>query len=179
MMKLIFAVTAAMLLLSCTPAASGDYNDDLETSRAVIRRVFDGGTVEVEFMENRRPKGAGQTETLRLIGVEADPYSTAPGAVCSTWAEAAAQYIGRYKDGGIVYVQTDSITGSRDAAGRLNAYIWFDDSEERLLNEDLIAAGLVRFRSMPMDSWISGRLSEAEKQAKKKHTGRWHDWNEF
>ena len=107
---------------------------------------------------------------VRLIGTaspwSAEPTSTAADAV---WEQAGTEWAKRLAAGREVRLQFDHERVNRD--GCFLAYVWIGD---RLLNEELIRAGLARSDARPRClRTFKDRFRRAQQQAKADRRGMW------
>ena len=122
-----------------------------------VERVIDGDTLLL----------ADQTR-VRLIGVDT-PECVQPEHPVEPWAPEASEFTRAFVAGGQVRLQLDR--ERLDRHGRLLAYVWVD---ERLLNEQLLFAGLARYE--PQFHYAEGmkrRFRKAEAQARAARVGLW------
>lgn len=134
-----------------TPEQSDQSSAPIEggTSRsAVVTRVIDGDTVEVQYDD-------GETDTVRLIGVDSpettlsktDPaefgYSDTSGARdhLYNWGQKAESFAVERLEGSSVRVVTDPQGDTRGYYGRLLGYIYVDGEN---FNKELVADGYAR-----------------------------------
>jgi micrococcal nuclease len=124
---------------------------------AVVARTVDGDTL---LLSDR--------QRLRLIGVNA-PESVKPDHPVEPWGPEAAEFTRRFVAGGAVRLQFD---GDRtDQYGRLLACVWVGD---RMLNEELVRAGLARAeRQYHFSAELRARLTAAEAEARAARRGIW------
>jgi micrococcal nuclease len=122
-----------------------------------VRRVIDGDTV---LLAN----GA----RVRLIGVDA-PESVKPDWPVESWGPEAAEFTRRFLVGGLARLQFDR--ERLDRFDRYLAYVWVDD---RMLNEELVRAGLARVeRKFRYSQTMKRRFERAEEQAQIERRGIW------
>ncbi len=144
------------------PLAEGDYD---------VARVVDGDTLIV-----RPPAGApgvGRREIrLRLLGIDC-PESVKPDHPVEPWAREAEKFTGKFVAGGSVRLRFDK--RRLDQYDRYLAYVFVDD---RMLNEELVRAGLATVSTFPGDSdSMTRRLRAAENEAKEQSRGVWSGRN--
>jgi micrococcal nuclease len=134
-------------------------------------RVVDGDTLVVEPTET---KSATDTSSgsfpVRLLGVDC-PESVHPDRPVEPWALEAAQFTREFVAGGRVWLRFDR--RRVDKYHRRLAYVLVQD---KLLNEELLRAGLARTMIYPGDSeTIARRLRAAEQEARQNRRGLWGD----
>jgi len=122
-----------------------------------VARVIDGDTLE---LTNRA--------RVRLIGVDT-PETVKPNHPVEPWGPEAAEFTRRFVSGSEVRLEFDHERADRH--GRFLAYVWVG---QRLLNEELIRAGLGRFEPHYRYSRVfKERLRRAEREAKAEKRGIW------
>ena len=125
--------------------------DRLEPGPYHVERVVDGDTL---LLSN----GA----RVRLLGVDT-PETVKPDHPVEPWGPEATRFTKDFVRGGRVRLQFDRTR--KDRYGRFLAYVWVD---RRLLNEELLRAGLARL-SLYLDRYhepdIERRLRQAAKEA--------------
>ncbi len=124
----------------------GDDLDRFDRRRAIIRAVNDDATVQVST-------DRGDANVV-LLGAD-------PGA-------GAAQFLRSFV-GRSILIRLEPLQ-SRDAAGRLRAYLYLDDSN--VLNVDLVREGWARAERRVRHS-LAALMDGAELEAKKKRRGLW------
>ena len=132
-----------------------------------VVRVVDGDTIIVRTPGASRFDGAPQAR-VRLLGIDA-PESVKPDHPVEPWGPEASEFTREFLSGGEVELRLDR--RRKDRYDRFLAYVY---AEERLLNEELVRAGLARASPYPGDSpQIARRLEEAEEEAKRAKVGMW------
>lgn len=142
------------------PLPEGDYQ---------VLRVVDGDTLIVRPLA-QAPDAAPASEGLRvrLLGIDC-PESVRPDYPVEPWGPEAAQFTREFVAGGLVRLQFDR--RRMDRYDRWLAYVAVGD---RLLNEELVRAGLARVRTYAGDSEsLARRLRAAEQEAKQQGRGIW------
>jgi micrococcal nuclease len=122
-----------------------------------VGRVVDGDTL---LLSN----GA----RVRLIGADT-PETVKPNHPVEPWGKEATQFTREFVAGGEVRLEFDR--EEKDKYGRFLAYVWVDD---RMLNEELIRAGLAR--AEPQYRYAAAmkrRFMRAEAEARKAGHGIW------
>lgn len=143
---LLALVVAAWLLGGCTEGEGGS---------ATVVAVQDGDSLVVRL-------ASGREERVRLIGIDA------PERGQGVWAERARGFARRQAGGRTVRLELDLET--HDRYGRLLAYVWIED---RLLNEELLRAGLARLYTIPPNVRHVDRFVLAQREARRARTGIW------
>lgn len=122
-----------------------------------VQRVVDGDTL---LLANHA--------RVRLIGVDT-PETVKPNHPVEAWGKEAAEFTRQFVADGLVHLQFDRERSDRH--GRFLAYVWVGD---RMLNEELIRAGLAR--AEPQYRYarsMKERFRRAEQEAKAAGLGIW------
>ncbi len=129
----------------------------LEPGQHHVERVVDGDTILVD-----------PHSRVRLIGVNA-PETVKPDWPVEPWGPEASAFTKHFLAGGEVRLEFDD--EPVDEYGRYLAYVWVDD---KMLNEELVRAGLAHFeRGFHYSAAMKRRFGHAEADAKRKHLGIW------
>lgn len=123
-------------------------------SAAVVVSITDGDTIRVRLPD-------GTEERVRLIGIDAPE----PGA---TGAAEATNLLRELLGDGSVMLTVD--VSDRDRFDRLLRYVWVGD---RLINEELVAAGVAIAKRYPPDTAYAEVFETAEAQAQVLAIGLW------
>ena len=135
-----------------------DTSSVIEAGTYHVARVIDGDTIKL----------AEGGERLRLIGADA-PETVKPNWPVEPWGPEASQFTKRFLAGGKVRLQFDG--QRRDKYGRMLAYVWVAD---RMLNEELILAGLARAEPQYHYSQeMKSRFLRDEEEARAARRGIW------
>jgi micrococcal nuclease len=130
----------------------------LESGAFQIARVVDGDTLLL----------ADPDERVRLIGANA-PETVKPNWPVEPWGPEASAFTKHFVAGGEIRLQFDS--ERRDKYGRILAYVWVGD---RMLNEELIRAGLARAEMQyHYSAAMKARFRHAETEARTARRGIW------
>ena len=122
-----------------------------------VERVVDGDTLLLSDRTRVRLQGIDTPETVK------------PDHPVEPWGPEASAFAKQFVGDGQVRLQFDR--ERIDQHGRLLAYVWKDD---RLLNEELLRAGLARAQLQYRYSQrMKRRFREAEQEAKRAHRGIW------
>ncbi len=141
---------------SAPSASSGDLG---ATAHRVVR-VVDGDTLIVML--------AGEKERVRLIGANT-PETVKPDWPVEPWGPEASQFTKEFLAGGVVRLEFDG--PCRDKYGRTLAYVWVGD---RMLNEELIRAGLARAEMQyHYSEAMKSRFRRVEAEARAARRGIW------
>jgi micrococcal nuclease len=135
-------------------------------------RVVDGDTIIVAPLEPRRESsGPVPQARLRLLGVDT-PETVQPGHPVEPWGAEATAFTKEF----LASSQPLEIRLDRrrkDRYGRFLAYVYVDG---RMLNEELVRAGLAEVVDYPGDSpQIKRVLRQAEEEARDEQRGLWSE----
>jgi endonuclease YncB( thermonuclease family) len=134
----------------------GDDWTSFDKQSATITSVIDGDTVEAQAP-------SGLHETVRLLGVDA------PDVPEGYWSAESKQALAERVEGKSVTLRLDS-TQTRDARGRLLAYLYRGDAEN--LNLELVRAGNAYAHRPEIHSMVR-QFEQAEDEARGKRRGLW------
>jgi micrococcal nuclease len=122
-----------------------------------VVRVVDGDTIL--FVPDMR---------VRLIGVNT-PESVKPESPVEPWGPEASQFTREFLAGGTAQLEFDR--ERYDQYGRFLAYVWVGD---RMLNEELLRAGLARWeRNFNYSAEKKTRFRAAQDEARQQGRGIW------
>ena len=125
-----------------------------------VRRVVDGDTL---LLEN----GA----RIRLMGADT-PETVKPNHPVEPFGPEATRFTKDFLSGGRVFLTFDR--QKVDRYGRFLAYAWLDESMGRMLNEELIRAGLAKAKTgYRFSQSMKKRFRRAEDEAKSDGRGIW------
>jgi micrococcal nuclease len=125
----------------------------------------DGDTIIIRQQDS---DGIAHRARVRLLGIDA-PESVKPGSPVEPWSEEAATMTATFLDAGEARIELDK--RRVDRYDRFLAYIYVGD---KMLNEELLRAGLARHLSYPGDSAAKSRLFQnAENEARNARRGIW------
>lgn len=140
------------------PLAEGHYE---------VTRVVDGDTLVVR-LPSTSPRGRVRELRVRLLGIDC-PETVQPDHAVEPWGPEAAEFTKTFVAGQAVQLRFDK--RRLDKYDRYLAYVFVDD---RMLNEELVRAGLATVSTFPGDSdSMTRRLRAAETQAKEQARGMW------
>jgi micrococcal nuclease len=126
-----------------------------------VARVVDGDTL---LLANRA--------RVRLIGVDS-PEAVRPDHPVESWGREATQFSQAFVRDARNRVRLELDRERKDRFDRFLAYVWADD---RLLNEELIRAGLARARTeFSYSQAMKRRFRAAEAEARQNRRGIWSD----
>lgn len=143
-----FFVACLLACVCLSPVRAGAEGVD-----ARFLRALDGDSLRVDH--------AGDTLEVRLIGVDAPEYK-------QEYSRKARDFSRRFCEGKTVHLEFDK--DRRDRYGRTLAYIY---AGGRMLNEELVRAGLaVPLRIKPNTRYYD-RIKQAEAEARREKRGFW------
>jgi micrococcal nuclease len=159
------AVWLALLALVAVRIWTGDATTaapaPLSEGLYSVTRVVDGDTLIV----------AGE-QTIRLMGVNT-PETVKPDYPVEPWGPEASEFTRQFLANGEVRLQFDR--ERVDRYGRLLAYVWVG---ERMLNEELVRAGLATFEPQyHYAEAMKRRLRAAQDEARQAERGIWSSKN--
>jgi micrococcal nuclease len=158
--SILLLVLAALVLLR--PWESWDElgrDETPQSASAVVTRVVDGDTVEVDL--------GGEIEDVRYIGVDT-PETVKPGAPVDCFGPQASSFNHRLVEGRRVRLVFG--VEHRDQYGRLLAYVYLG---KRFVNAELIRRGLAETLTIPPNDRFAGRLKQLEIAAARAGRGLW------
>jgi micrococcal nuclease len=148
------ATTTSSTTTSTTSAPTTTTTQAPTEITALVVSITDGDTIRVRMPD-------GTEEPVRLIGIDApEPGGTGAGEASSLLRDLI--------DGEEVTLTLD--VSDRDRFDRLLRYVWLGD---RLVNEELVAAGVATARRYPPDTAYAERLEAAEEEAQLLAIGLW------
>lgn len=133
----------------------------IEGERALVTKVIDGDTFQIE-----------SRLTVRILGVDT-PETVDPRRPVGCFGKEASNETKRLLSGKSVILQKD--VSETDKYGRLLRYIFLDIGEGQLLfvNDYLIREGFGKVLTIPPDVKHTEQFLEAQRQAKKTQKGLW------
>ena len=111
----------------------------------------------------------GESESVRLIGIDAPEMRPKEGGPPAYFARQATDYLKKRLDGRRVTLRLPE-TRTRDRYGRLLAYVYLDDSED--VNESLVAGGYA-YADRRFAHDLRPQFERAEGAARSKRRGLW------
>jgi len=136
-----------------------------------VVRVVDGDTLIV--LQNTN--SSKQEFRVRLLGIDT-PETVKPDHPVEAFGPEATEFTRDFVQRGELYLQLGK--RRQDRFGRWLAFLFQDgDSHsDKLLNEELVRAGLARVSTFPGDSaTMTRKLVNAEKEAKENKRGIWSE----
>ncbi|HUS59825.1 MAG TPA: thermonuclease family protein [Nevskiaceae bacterium] len=125
---------------------------------AIVTRVIDGDTIEIE---------GGQE--VRYIGIDT-PETVHPSNPVECYGKEASQKNKELVEGKEVKLEKD--VSETDKYGRLLRYVWLGDM---FVNEYLVKEGYAQSSSYPPDVRYQDRFLEAQRKAREEKKGLWGD----
>ena len=133
------------------------------TEQALVTRVVDGDTIEVEI--------AGELFKLRYIGIDT-PETVDPGSPVEWMGPEASAANADLVDGRTVYLERD--VSETDRYGRLLRYVWLlEPTGWLLVNLELVSSGFAAASSYPPDVKYQDLFTEAQREATAAGLGLW------
>ena len=151
------AVSFLLLCLLACPAHG--------TGTGVVEEVVDGDTLRV------RTSGSAEAVTVRLIGIDA-PERGHPSLGKEFLSDESASHLASLCRGKTVRMEKDA--GETDAYDRLLRYVFLAPPDGRLLNEEMLRAGMARAYTRFPYSRTDAFLA-AEARARREGKGLWKD----
>lgn len=139
--------------------------DESGKEKAIVKRVIDGDTIEVEFYKNQK----SYTETVRLALIDA-PESVKPNTPVQPYGKDASEFLKKTLIIDTV-VKIEKMKQERDKYNRLIAYVWYNGV---LVNKMLVSEGLARVAYVydPNAKYLD-ELKKVQQQAKAQKKGIW------
>jgi micrococcal nuclease len=153
---LLVAILAFLLL---RPWEHSDGESAPRSAAALVTRVVDGDTIEVQI--------GGEIDDVRLIGVDT-PETVDPDSPVQCFGPRASHYAHRLLDGRRVRLVFG--VERRDAYGRLLAYAYIG---HRFVNAELVRRGLARTLSIPPNTLHRELFERLELAAGRGGRGLW------
>jgi micrococcal nuclease len=136
-----------------------------------VVRIVDGDTIIVR-RSGRGPKFSDESPQarVRLLGIDA-PETVQPNHPIEPWGPEASEFAREFLSAGEVELRLDR--RRKDRYNRFLAYVYV---KGRVLNEELVQAGLARAVHYPGDSpTMARRLRSAEAAAQNEKRGIWSE----
>jgi micrococcal nuclease len=161
------AIASPMVVESPVPSevvATPSFAPTGPTRLAVVERVIDGDTIEVDI--------DGETYPLRYIGMDT-PELDATDPAARQLADAATAANAALVEGEEVYLESD--VSETDQFGRLLRDVWVIDSDGSmvLVNLELVRDGYAQVATFPPDVKYVELLTSAEQDARSQGRGLW------
>lgn len=154
-------ITFRPLSLSATPNLEVNQR---QLVQAKVTKVFDGDTIEVQFMDGHRAK-------VRYLGVDT-PETVDPNRPIGCFGFPASNLNKQLVDKKTVYLEKD--ISDMDKYDRLLRYVYLRQNQSWILvNDYLIRNGMGTVLSLPPDDRLTPRLLLAEQEARSQRRGLW------
>lgn len=139
----------------------GDFEENTSTSSAIVKRVIDADTVELE---------SGQK--VRYIGIDS-PETKHPTKSVECFGQEASLKNKELVEGKQVILQKD--VSEVDRYGRLLRYVYVNsENEEKIfVNEFMVKEGYAKVSTFPPDIKYQDVFLEAESLARQENKGLW------
>jgi micrococcal nuclease len=165
-------LAAVLAIRWWSPPRSSDGDAPPEEGLWHVDRVVDGDTLVVSQQSQQSIDGRSQDVPrqgrVRLIGVDT-PETVRPDHPVEAWGPQATAFTRQFVAHGSVRLQFDK--ERVDKYQRMLAYVWVGD---RLLNEELVRAGLARAeRQFRYSESMKRRFFKAQDEAKTAGRGLW------
>lgn len=152
------AVLAAVAAQQKWRPGSVEQTPSLDAGTFHVERVVDGDTIVL----------VDRKEHVRLIGANT-PETVKPNSPVEPWGPEASAFTKQFLSSGEVRLEFDG--DRRDKYERILAYVWVGD---RMLNEELIRAGLARAElQYHYSAAMKARFRHAEAEARTARRGIW------
>ena len=159
---LLLLIVGVVLLLTSGESdspAGGEKGKGGGRQAAVVTRVVDGDTVEVQL--------GGVEEDVRYIGVDT-PESVAPGQPVECFGKDASEFNRNLVEG--ERVRLDYGAERRDQYGRLLAYVYLGDD---FVNAELVRRGYARTLTIAPNDDFEGLFARLQQRAANAGRGLW------
>ena len=143
------------------PEATSSATQGIEGERALVTRVVDGDTIDLE-----------NGQTVRFLGMDT-PETVDPRRPVGCFGKEASNKSKDLLSGKVVILQKD--VSDTDKYGRILRYIYLqlDNGQILFVNDYLVREGFARVLTYPPDIKFDSQLREAETQAKINKKGLW------
>ncbi len=132
-----------------------------ESARALVTRVVDGDTAEMEL------GGSRGEEDVRYIGVDT-PESVAPGQPVECFGKDASEFNRKLVEDERVTLEFGA--ERRDRYGRLLAYVYLGDT---FVNAELVSQGFARTLEIAPNTGFAERFARLQQNAANAGRGLW------
>lgn len=148
-------------IVEVTPEATSSAVVGVEGERAVVAKVIDGDTIELE-------KG----KTVRLIGIDT-PETVDPRRPVGCFGKEASNETKALLSGKVVILQKD--VSETDKYNRLLRYVYLplEDGSTLFVNDYLVREGYAKVYTYPPDVKFNEQFRQAEKEARENNKGLW------
>ena len=143
------------------PEATSSATRRIEGERALVAKVVDGDTIDLE-----------NGQTVRFLGMDT-PETVDPRRPVGCFGKEASNKSKDLLSGKVVILQKD--VSETDKYGRILRYIYLplDNGQILFVNDYLVREGFAKVLTYPPDVKFDNQLREAERQAKISKKGLW------
>lgn len=151
--------------IMATPLATSSAVKGIEGEQALVTKVIDGDTIELE-----------DGQKVRLIGIDT-PETVDPRRPVGCFGKEASNETKKLLSGKVVILQKD--VSEKDKYNRLLRLIFLPLEDGRILfvNDYLIREGFAKIYTYPPDVKFNEQLLQAEKEARVNNRGLWAKCN--
>ena len=143
------------------PEATSSATQGIEGERALVTKVVDGDTIDLE-----------DGRTVRFVGIDT-PETVDPRRPVGCFGKEASNETKSLLSGKFVILQKD--VSETDKYGRLLRYVYLplDNGQILFVDDYLVREGFAKVLTYPPDVKFNEQLREAERQAKINKKGLW------
>lgn len=171
--RIIFRLTILIILVALSIldhagafGARRPERDRYSDVEAIVTRVVDGDTVEIDIADGER-----ETTRVRLLGLDCPTLATMGRDANTLREQSAEEYLRTHVAGKCVRLVLEPRRGYRDRNGCIRAYLYVTDTGE-MQNEKLLDLGLA-YADNRVDHVMKYSFAQREKQAALHGTGYW------
>lgn len=167
MKKIIFIITAFIVLSYVNMGSSGSHTDAMTNACEVVS-VADGDTFKIRYQK--------KLISVRMIGMDTPESCHATNAGRNTaWGKKASRYTRKKLTGKTVYLSFDK--EKYDRYGRLLAYVYIKNGKGRkvMYNKTLVKKGYARAVCYEPNHKYKKVFNKLQKQARNAQKGFWKD----
>ena len=148
-------------VVETTPIATSSATQEIEGERALVTKVVDGDTIDLE-----------NGKTVRFVGMDT-PETVDPRRPVGCFGKEASSETKSLLSGKVVILQKD-VTDT-DKYGRILRYVYLplEDGKILFVNDYLVREGFAKVYTYPPDVKFDNQFREAEKEAKMGKKGLW------
>lgn len=148
-------------VMESTPVATSSATQGIEGEQALVIKVVDGDTIEID---------SGQT--VRLIGIDT-PETVDPRRPVGCFGKEASNETKNLINGKVVILQKD--VSDKDKYRRLLRYVFLPINNDQILfvNDYLVREGFAKVLTYPPDVKYNEQFRQAEREARETKKGLW------
>lgn len=162
---LILVLTGVFALLIAFYDPDANRLETLGENEALVRRVVDGDTIEVEDRSGR--------ERVRYIGIDT-PETVDPRRPVGCFGKSASDENKKLVGDAVVLLEKD--ISEKDRYGRILRYVYVElDGEKVFVNDYLVRNGFAVARTFPPDVRFESQFRDAEREAREGVLGLWKE----